>query len=198
MIRKLFRIFCGLVLLVAVLAGVLVWNGRTERMGHADIGLVLGSKVNLDGTPSPRLKARLDHAIALYNFGYFKLIIASGGEGVEGFKEGTVMKDYLVSSGIPEGAVIVDNKGLNTYESAKNTAAILQARSLKSVFVVTQYFHIPRTKLALEKFGITPIYSSYPAYFDGRDAYSTLRELPAYVQYALRPAEATERSAVDP
>ncbi len=29
---------------------------------------------------------------------------------------------------------------------------------MKGVFVITQYFHIPRSKLALSKFGITPIY----------------------------------------
>ena len=184
----------GLVLLLAAVTA-LVWAGRSDHFGQADVALVLGSKVNLDGTPSPRLKARLDHTIALYNRGYFKVIIASGGEGVEGFKEGDVMKDYLVRSGIPESAVIADNKGSNTYESAKNTAALLQARDWKSVFVVTQYFHIPRTKLALEKFGVASIYQAHPAYFDGRDVYSTLRELPAYVQYALRPAEVSKRDA---
>ncbi len=43
---------------------------------------------------------------------------------------------------------------------------------------MTQYFHIPRTRLALEKFGLGPIFSAYPSYFEARDVYSTARELP--------------------
>jgi len=99
------------------------------------------------------------------------------------------MKDYLIKSGIRENAVIVDNEGVDTYTSAKNAANMLQKRNGESVFVVTQYFHIPRTRLALEKFGVSSVFSAYPSYFEMRDIYSTLRELPAYGRYWLRPSE---------
>jgi vancomycin permeability regulator SanA len=170
----------------AALVAPLVWNGLHDQIGNADVALVLGNKVNPDGTPSERLKARLDTAIALFKAGNYKLIIASGGTGVEGVPEGTAMKNYLSRNGIPEEAILVDNQGVDTFASARNTAAILKEKHLKSVFVISQYFHIPRCRLALQKFGISPIYSAHPSYFELRDLYSITREIPAYAKYFFR------------
>jgi vancomycin permeability regulator SanA len=94
--------------------GILVTAGLRDHLGTADIGLVLGSKVALDGTPSPRLRARLDRALELYRSGYFPTVIVSGGIGKEGYDEALVMRDYLVSHGIPKGSVIMDSEGTTT------------------------------------------------------------------------------------
>jgi uncharacterized SAM-binding protein YcdF (DUF218 family) len=55
-----------------------------------------------------------------------------------------------------------------------------------SVFVVSQYFHLPRARLALERFGISPVYSAHAHFFEWRDLYSSPRELAGYVRYYLR------------
>jgi uncharacterized SAM-binding protein YcdF (DUF218 family) len=118
--------------------------------------------------------------------GYFPKIIVSGGIGKEGVPEGTAMRCYLVSAGVPESAIWVDDLGIDTQASAVNTVAILQREHLKSVFVITQYFHIPRSKLALSKLGVSPIYNAHPRYVEVRGLYSIVRELPAYVKYLMR------------
>ncbi len=43
-------LFFALLFIGAVV--VLVRDGRTERLGHADVALVPGNKVNADGSPS--------------------------------------------------------------------------------------------------------------------------------------------------
>lgn len=184
--RKL--VLAALVLIAIPILGLaaLVLAGLNDHLGHADAALVLGNTVNPDGTPSARLKARLDKTLALYKEGYFPKIIVSGATGKEGVPEGTAMKKYLVQAGILESAIIVDDQGVDTFASAKNTAAILKAGKLKGVVVITQYFHIPRSKLALSRFGISPVYNAHPDYFEARDMYSTLREGPAYIKYLLR------------
>lgn len=164
----------------------------SDQLGNADIALVLGNKVNSDGSPSPRLKARLDTAADLFQKGYFPKIIVSGGTGIEGVPEGTAMKNYLVSEGIPSSAILVDNRGDNTQASAENTIAVMQTEQMKSVFVITQYFHVPRSKLALSKLGVSPVYNSHPRYFEARDIYSTVRELPAYLMYLARKPKAQQ------
>ena len=93
---------------------LLVFAGLRDQIGKADIALVLGSKVEPDGTPSPRLRARLDKTIELYRADYFPTVIASGGVGKEGFDEAVVMRDYLVFHGIPADRVIVDSGGTTT------------------------------------------------------------------------------------
>ncbi len=115
------------------------------------------------------------------------IIFVSGATGREGIPERTAMKKYLVANGIPDTAVLVDDQGVDTHASAQNTAVLLHERGGKSVFVLTQYFHIPRTKLALSKFGISTVHHARPRYFEARDLYSIAREIPAYGKYLLRP-----------
>lgn len=192
--RKRVIILCALSLSFLMPAGLLVWRGMTDDVGKADVALVLGNQVNPDGTPSPRLKARLDTAIECYRQGYFPVILVSGATDREGVPEGTAMKRYLVASGIPESVVLVDDQGVDTQASANNTAALLKERGWTSVFVITQYFHVPRTKLALTKLGILPVHHAHPRFFEARDLYSIAREIPAYGKYLLRTKERSNPS----
>ena len=165
---------------------ILVADGLRDQLGRADVGLVLGSKISLDGTPSPRLRARLNRTIELFQSDYFPTIIASGGIGMEGFDEALVMRDYLVSHGIPTERVMMDNAGITTFASARNTLRIVQKQKLKSVLVVSQYFHIPRARLALKRFGIPQVYSAHAHLFEPRDLYSSPREFLGYLDYLFR------------
>ena len=174
-------------LVLYVLATVwLVGDGLTDRLGHADVALVLGSKVELDGKPSVRLRARLDRAAELYRAGYFPWIIVSGGLGKEGFDEAVVMRDYLVAQGLPADRLILDSHGDTTFASAQNTRTIATQRHFKSVLVVSQYFHLPRSRLALQRCGFGPVYSAHARLFEGRDGYSSLRETLGWIEYRFR------------
>ncbi|MCX6853231.1 MAG: YdcF family protein [Verrucomicrobia bacterium] len=165
---------------------ILVLAGLRDDVGKADIALVLGSKVELSGMPSDRLKARLDKTIELYQAGWFTVVIASGGVGKEGFDEAEVMRDYLTAHGIPKDNVLMDSKGNTTFDSAQNTHQIMQQRNLSSVFVISQYFHIPRSRLAMKRAGIAEVRSASPQYFEARDLYSAPRELLGYFSYLFR------------
>ena len=174
-------------LVLYVLAtGWLVCDGLTDRLGHADVALVLGSKVELDGKPSVRLRARLDRAAELYKGGYFPWIIVSGGLGKEGFDEAVVMRDYLVAQGLPADRLILDSHGDTTFASAQNTRTIATQRHFKSVLVVSQYFHLPRSRLALQRCGFGPVYSAHARLFEGRDVYSSLRDTLGWIAYRFR------------
>lgn len=166
-------------------AGLIVLDGLTDEVRPSDVAVVLGSKVNPDGTPSPRLAARLDRALELYEAGVTRRILVSGGTGVEGVPEGTAMKRWLVAQGVPDAAVIVDDQGVDTSATARNAAALMQTHNLRSAIVVSQYFHIPRTKLAFAQEGIPGVGSAHPDYFELRDLYSVAREVPGYARYLL-------------
>ena len=60
-------------------------DGLTDRQTNADVAIVLGNKVNGDGTLSERLKARIDKSIELFNQKRVKSIIVSGGLGKKAF-----------------------------------------------------------------------------------------------------------------
>ncbi|QJP99625.1 YdcF family protein [Herbaspirillum rubrisubalbicans] len=173
-------------LLLIGLTGLLgiVLTGLHDEVQVSDVGIVLGSKVMPDGTPSERLRARLDKAAELYRQGMFKHIIVSGGTGKEGFNEALAMAAYLSDrQSITRSAILLDEQGNTTKATAVNSAAIMQAHGFRSALVVTQFFHIPRSRYALRSAGIDTVYWAHANYFDARDLYSLAREtvaLPAY------------------
>ena len=114
------------------------------------------------------------------------MLIVSGGTGVEGFSEAIVMRDYLLGQGVPWSNILVDAAGSNTEATAKNCAAIMRARGFISVIVVTQYFHVARTKMALRFQHVEQVHSAHAAYVEWRDVYSIAREAVALPVYWLR------------
>jgi uncharacterized SAM-binding protein YcdF (DUF218 family) len=175
------------IMLVFTLAATLiVADGLTDEIHAADVAIVPGNTVERDGRPSARLRARLDQTIALYRQGLFPDVIVSGGVGSEGFDEAEVMKRYLVENGMPEGRIHVDGGGATTFLTAKNAARIMRENRWQSAMVVTQYFHVPRMRLALKRSGITQVFSAHARYFELRDVYSIAREVVGYGAYFLR------------
>src|SRR5262249_55380336 len=107
-----------------------------------------------------------------------------GGTGKEGRSEARVMADYLAGQKkVPREAIIVDEYGNTTQATAQNSAAIMKERGLTSAVVVTQYFHITRTRHALRQAGVAIVSTAHARYFEMRDLYSIAREaiaLPVY------------------
>ena len=177
--------------------------GMNDDIKPCDVGIVLGSQVMEDGTPSDRLIGRLDRAVSLYRKKMIPKIIVSGGKGESGYEESSVMKEFLKNKGIPEADIIEDRWGVNTMATARNTADIMKTRNFHSAMVITQYFHIARTITALRAYGIGQIGHAHAQYYELRDAYSLLREsvaLPVYlvkinIKDAPLPPKTTDKSA---
>jgi vancomycin permeability regulator SanA len=164
-------------------ASVIVWIGLSDNTHTCDVAVILGNQIHRNGQPYARLAARLDKGIELYRQSYFSHIIVSGGKEKNGFDEATVMKNYLVAHHIPESAIIKDSHGSDTEKTAINTQFIMHKYGYKSAMVISQYFHIARTKLAFKRCGISPVYNAHANYFELRDLYSICREVPAFYDY---------------
>jgi len=134
-----------------------------ERIAHqstvdeaqpADIIVVLGA-AEYRGKPSPVLRARLDHALALYKEGLAPRILTTGGAGGDPvYTEGAVGRAYLVSRGVPSEAIVVDAEGASTVYSTASAAEIMRRMALKSCIVVSDGYHIFRAKRMLQSSGM--------------------------------------------
>lgn len=184
--RRLWKTTLVVLTLFLGAALILVATGSRDDLAKVDAALVLGNRVEPDGRPSERLKARLDRAAEVYREGWCRLLIVSGGTGKEGHDEAAVMRDYLIAGGIPGEAIVMDPLGVDTFASAQNTVRILDERGLHSVLVISQYFHLPRCRLALRRSGVGEIRQAPARFFEWRDIYSIFRELPALGKYWLR------------
>lgn len=188
-IKKLFwGILCAFIIFIICVAFI-AYDGLHDHIIKADLIIVLGNKVNLDGKPSLQLKSRLDKTVELYKAGISKRILVSGGFGKEGFDEAIVMADYLINFNIPKEAITIDSSGVDTMSTAKNAKTFMQVQNLTSALVVTQYFHISRSKLALRKLGVTNLGNAHAHYFSIRDFYSLPREVIGYAVYWCKSIE---------
>jgi uncharacterized SAM-binding protein YcdF (DUF218 family) len=154
-----------LVALAAVLFYVAYVSVRIEQQSTrdeaqpADVILVLGA-AEYRGRPSAVLRARLDHALDLYNQKLAPRIMTTGGAGGDPvFTEGGVGRSYLISHGVPSEAIIVEAEGASTVESTAMAAEIMHRMSLRSVIVVSDGYHIYRVKEMLQFRGLN-VYGS--------------------------------------
>jgi len=147
--RSLFvRLF--LAVLVTVLAiwmsfvVAIVDSGRREEAQHADAIVVLGA-AQYEGRPSPVLKARLDHAAALWARGLAPMMIVTGGRGVgDTTSEAAVGRHYLVQHGVPADSIALDIEGLTTSQSMLAVRRVLGREAYPAVILVSDPFHMLR------------------------------------------------------
>lgn len=169
--------------------GGIVTEGLNDTVRASDVGIVLGSRVMSDGTPSPRLRARLDKTASLYGQKIFRYIIVSGGIDTNGHNEAKVMADYMfVQHHVPREDILLDEYGNTTQDTARNSVVLMKQHGLASAVVVTQYFHIARSRYALHQAGLITVYTAHACYFELRDLYSIVREaiaLPVYWGMAM-------------
>lgn len=151
LLRRLNRAF-GLILLAAVsiytvaLVTVLVVSQQDQRRA-VDAIVVLGA-AQYNGRPSPVLRARLDHALRLYNEGYAPRIVVTGGVGRgDTTSEAIVGRHYLLARDVVPGDVVVQPQGRSTQASMTAVADWLEAEGLHSVLLVSDPFHMYRLRL---------------------------------------------------
>lgn len=187
--RRFYKIIKSILLLIVVWFLIhsiyITIDGLRDKHQNADVAIVLGNKINEDGTLSERLKARLDKSIELYNQQRVKTIIVSSGLGKEGFWEGSKMQEYLIGNKIPKEKILVDNYGNDTEKTVENSLRMMDSLKFKSAISVSQYFHQTRTKKLFRNKGFKNIESASPDYFEMRDFYSMLREFVAYYKEAI-------------
>lgn len=108
---------------------------RTEAI------IVLGA-AQYNGTPSPALKGRLDHALELYERGIAPRVVLTGAskEG-EKYTEAYAGLTYLREAGIPEEDLLVVTTGTDTYESLAAARRVLRPLGVDRVVLVSDPSH---------------------------------------------------------
>ncbi len=164
-----------------------VVDGLHAYKGKADIAIVLGNRVEADGTLSPWLKGRVDRALRLYREGQVPRIMVSGGRGKEGghYPEGLAMKQYLVAHGVPADKIIEDNDGENTYLTAKDFLPVADSLKVGSAIVVSSFYHITRAKYIIRKLGFRNVHSVSSDTFFRDDIMATPRDCIAFYKYVF-------------
>jgi uncharacterized SAM-binding protein YcdF (DUF218 family) len=150
MLRNLTRL--GVVALAGVIAVMAyttfrIWDrGGQDDVRPADAIVVLGA-AQWNGVPSPLFQRRLDHAIQLFHDGVAPVLIVTGGRGraEDVTSEGEAAAVYARAHGVPNGAILVEDRARNTLESLRNVGSLLRDHGLHSAVLVSNRTHMLRS-----------------------------------------------------
>lgn len=178
--------------LITVLA--IYGYGLRDESRPADAIVVLGA-AQYDGRPSPVLRARLDHAIDLYERGTAPTVIFTGGVGLgDTVSEAEVGRRYAIQAGLPETATLTEAGGLRSVHSLSAVSGLMRERDLESAVLVSDSFHMLRLRIIAYRLNLraysSPTRSSPIANDAAREWRHVLRESFVMPLAFVRPASA--------
>ena len=125
--------------------------GGTDYRRRADAAVVFGAKVNANGSLSSALADRTRTAVALYHAGTVRTLIFSGGPGEGPLSEPQAMKQFALDAGVPASAILLDESGLNTDATVRNTVALFRQNHFTRILAVSHDYHLPRIKMRYQR-----------------------------------------------
>lgn len=133
----------GLVLGTASLLDL--YGQRKPSKSHYDAIIVLGCRVQPDGTPSLALQARTRKAVELYNKGYADKIILTGGVGDYAPAESVAAMQYATATlNVDSSVFVLEQESTSTEENAEFAKKAFPSGD--TVLVVSDSYHILRSE----------------------------------------------------
>lgn len=110
------------------------------------IAVVLGNRINDDGSISGLMKSRLDMALDIYKRYSPAKIILSGGVANKkvNVSEAQMMRDFLVERGIPQDVLVLEDKSLTTKQNAEFSVPIAAGLGATELLLCTSREHMNR------------------------------------------------------
>jgi len=155
-ILSLFTVWLISFVIVAI---VIVTSAISDKNEKVDSVIVLGAGLKGE-IPTLVLIERLNNTIEYLNKNSNTKTIVSGGQGPgETITEAEGMKRYLVSHGVLEDMIIKEEQSTSTYENMIFSKKIYEktiGKKLEKVMIITNDFHMFRSKLLARRAGLEP------------------------------------------
>jgi uncharacterized SAM-binding protein YcdF (DUF218 family) len=125
-------------------AGSIYAYAQVDGTAPADVAIVLGAGVRNE-QPSGIFRARIDHAIDLFERGVVDAIIFTGGVGPGNQLAGSeAARQYAIEHGIPESLIYIETVSRDTYENLAEAKSLMEARGFKTALIVSDPLHMYR------------------------------------------------------
>lgn len=195
------RFLCGLgklciagFLATTAAFALLVWQidrlGRRDDTQPSDAIVVLGARVNADGSPGSDLTSRTYRGVDLWLNGYAPHLICTGGFKGDRLSAAAVCKRFAIQLGVPAEQVFLAEGSSNTIEDAQVTAELMAAQGWKTAILVSHPLHLYRARWLFRRAGVQVVTS--PTSTDTGRIFPPLR-----IWYAMREAAAMVITTLD-
>lgn len=151
-------LLCAGIVLVLVLECFVVSGMFRQGPDGLDYIIVLGARVENDGSPSPALRRRLNRTLEYLEENPETIVIASGGQGSdEVITEAECIRNELVAAGIEEKRILTESRSTKTSENLVFSKELMTSPDAE-VGLVTNNFHVFRAVKLAEKAGLTNVH----------------------------------------
>jgi len=133
-----------------------------DQKCSADVAIVLGAST-YDGEVSPVYQERINHGISLYNEGYVRKLIVTGGTGKGNSQsDAYTARQYAISQGVPEADILTEDTSTITQENLENSKAIMDENGYTTAIIVSDPLHMKRSMRMAADIGIDAYSSPTP------------------------------------
>ncbi|MDN0194374.1 ElyC/SanA/YdcF family protein [Streptomyces sp. S.PNR 29] len=153
----------------------------TADVPRTEVAVVFGAGL-WEGEPSPYLAHRLDAAAELYRAGRIEVVLVTGDNSREDYDEPDAMRAYLTRHGVPDGRIVSDYAGFDTWDSCVRARKIF---GVDRAVLISQGFHIRRAVALCQAAGVTSYGVGVDAKHDATWYYGGAREIFAAGKAAL-------------
>jgi uncharacterized SAM-binding protein YcdF (DUF218 family) len=125
-----------------------------EELPEGTVVVTFGAKVKENGEPGTPLARRLDKTIEILKARSDAVCVVSGGQGAdEPISEAEAMKRRLVSAGIDESRIYVEDQSHNTLQNIAYSREVIEKNGLggRAVACVSSDFHVARIRFISER-----------------------------------------------
>ena len=182
--RHLLHLGC-LALMIVILPRLVTGLYSSNRMYQQPdapserVAIIFGAGLRRDGTPTAMLRDRVLTGAELYFSGKVEKLLMSGDNRFVDYNEPESMRQFALSVGIPDEAIVLDYAGRRTYDTCYRAQAIF---GVENALLVTQGFHLPRAiflcnMLGLETLGVEAVHCYWngsPFVWDVREQFATI------------------------
>lgn len=155
--------------------------GTTADAPARDVAMVFGAGL-WEGRPTPYLAHRLDAAAELYRTGKVRVVLVTGDNSRVEYDEPDAMRTYLTERGVPDGRIVSDYAGFDSWDSCVRARKIF---GVDRAVLVSQGFHIRRAVTLCRSAGIDAYGVGVDEPRDSTWFYGGARELAASGKAAL-------------
>ena len=143
------------------------------------VAIIFGAGLRRDGTPTAMLRDRILTGADLYFSGKVEKLLMSGDNRFENYNEPESMRQFALSVGVPDKAIVLDYAGRRTYDTCYRARAIF---GVERALLVTQKFHLPRAMFLCNTLGLDTIgveasncyWNGSPFVWDIREQFATV------------------------
>jgi hypothetical protein len=180
--KLILQLIGAAVIIFIVTFALVCFDGMIDQGEKSDAALVIGR-------PGPMRKGGdplLDNVAKRFNNGDFLVVIVNDSADGKNNERNSVTAAYLEKHGVDPTAIVQDHSGDNVGLAARQAAAIMKERQLKSVIIFSDYYRITRMKIAVYHEGISAIGKAHVGDFKKEDAVDVAKEVFSLYDYMMR------------